>query len=59
MATPANLSAEIEAAEGQVAVSKLGQKSTQRCFDALAASAMRTSAALDRHWRNTRTIGQS
>lgn len=52
----ANLSAEIEAAEAQVTVSRLAQDSTNRLFDALAASATSTSAALDRHWRNARTI---
>lgn len=52
----ANLSAEIEAAEGQVVVSKLVLDSTSNLFNALAASATSRTASLDRHWRNARTI---
>lgn len=52
----ANLAAEIEAAEGQVALLPLVQRATTELFDALAASATARTAALDRHWRNARTI---
>lgn len=52
----ASLSAEIEAAEAQITVRRLIQDSINRLFDALAASATSASAALDRHWRNARTI---
>jgi alkylation response protein AidB-like acyl-CoA dehydrogenase len=52
----ANLSAELEAAEGQIVVSKLVLDSTAGIFNALAASATSTAVSLDRHWRNARTI---
>lgn len=52
----ANLAAEIEAAEGQIVVSKLVLDATANIFNALAASATSTSVSLDRHWRNARTI---
>lgn len=54
--TAANLSAELEAAEGQIIVSKLVLEATAGIFNALAASATSTTASLDRHWRNARTI---
>lgn len=52
----ANLAAEIEAAQGQIIVSKLVLEATSGIFNALAASATSTSVSLDRHWRNARTI---
>ena len=52
----ANLSAELEAAEGQIVVSKLVLDSTAGILNALAASATSTTVSLDRHWRNARTI---
>jgi alkylation response protein AidB-like acyl-CoA dehydrogenase len=52
----ANLAAELEAAEGQIVVSKLVLDATSGIFNALAASATSTSVSLDRHWRNARTI---
>lgn len=52
----ANLAAEIEAAEGQIVVSKLVLDATANIFNALAASATSTSVSLDRHWRNARTV---
>lgn len=54
--TAANLSAELEAAEGQIVVSKLVLEATSGIFNALAASATSSSVSLDRHWRNARTI---
>lgn len=51
-----SLAAEIEAAEGQVALLPIVQRATTEFFDALAASATARSDALDRHWRNARTI---
>ncbi|WP_421696580.1 monooxygenase [Aestuariivirga sp.] len=52
----ANLAAEIEAAEGQVSLLPLVLRATTDLFDALAASATSRKDALDRHWRNARTI---
>lgn len=52
----ANLAAEIEASEAQVVVTKLVIDATSEVFNALAASATSTALALDRHWRNARTI---
>ena len=52
----ASLAAEIEAAEGQVALLPIVQRATTELFDALAASATARTDALDRHWRNARTI---
>lgn len=51
-----NLAAEIEAAEGQVAIVPLVLNATSILFDALAASATSRKDSLDRHWRNARTI---
>lgn len=51
-----SLAAEIEAAEGQVALLPIVQRATTEFFDALAASATVRTDALDRHWRNARTI---
>jgi alkylation response protein AidB-like acyl-CoA dehydrogenase len=51
-----SLAAEIEAAEGQVALLPIVQRATTELFDALAASATARTDALDRHWRNARTI---
>lgn len=52
----ANLAAEIEASEAQIVVTKLVLDATSEVFNALAASATSTALALDRHWRNARTI---
>jgi alkylation response protein AidB-like acyl-CoA dehydrogenase len=48
--------AEIEATAAQIMVSRLVLESTTGLFDALGASATSTSRALDRHWRNARTV---
>lgn len=47
---------EIETAQAQIVVSQLTLGVTTRLFDGLGASATATSAALDRHWRNARTV---
>lgn len=52
----ANTEAELESAQGQVVVSELVLRATTLIFNALGASAVSTSQALDRHWRNARTV---
>ncbi|UUQ65789.1 acyl-CoA dehydrogenase family protein [Pseudomonas fuscovaginae UPB0736] len=52
----ANVDAEIESATAQVVVSELIQRATSELFNALGASDVRQSKALDRHWRNARTV---
>jgi alkylation response protein AidB-like acyl-CoA dehydrogenase len=52
----ANVDAEIESAQAQVVVSELVLRAATHLFNALGASATSTSKALDRHWRNARTI---
>lgn len=47
---------EIETAQAQIVVSQLTLGVTTRLFDGLGASATSTSSALDRHWRNARTV---
>ena len=51
----ANVAAEIESAQAQVAVSELVLGAATELFNALGASGVRANAALDRHWRNART----
>lgn len=48
--------AEIDATAAQITVSRLVLESASDLFDALGASATSTSRALDRHWRNARTV---
>ncbi|GAA2103427.1 acyl-CoA dehydrogenase family protein [Brevibacterium salitolerans] len=48
--------AELASARAQVVVSQLVPAAATRLFDALGASAVREGAALDRHWRNARTV---
>lgn len=48
--------ADIEAAEAQTVVTDLILEATTLVFDALGASATRKDAALDRYWRNARTL---
>ncbi len=48
--------AELESAQSQTVVSDLILGATAVLFDALGASAVLRSAALDRHWRNARTL---
>lgn len=51
-----NITAEIESAKAQIIVSELILKATADLFNALGASAASTTKALDRHWRNARTV---
>ena len=52
----ANIEAELESAQGQVVVSDLVLRASSQLFNALGASAASSSKALDRHWRNARTV---
>lgn len=52
----ANVDAELESAKAQVVVSELIQRATSQLFNALGASDVREGKALDRHWRNARTV---
>ena len=48
--------AEVAAAAGQVVVTELVLRATSDLFDTLGASAAARPKALDRHWRNARTV---
>lgn len=48
--------AELKSAEAQIVVTKLALEASTNLFDGLGASAVSTSQALDRHWRNARTV---
>ncbi len=50
--------AELDAGHAQVLASQLVPAAATQFFDALGASATDRDAALDRHWRNSRTIAQ-
>lgn len=52
----ANITAELESAQGQVVVSKLVLDLTSHLFNALSASAASRAKQLDRFWRNARTV---
>lgn len=52
----ANIEAELESAQGQVVVSDLVLRASSQLFNALGASAASSGKALDRHWRNARTV---
>ena len=52
----ANIDAEIESAKAQVVVAELALRAASDLFNALGASAAREAKALDRHWRNARTV---
>ncbi|WP_147197399.1 acyl-CoA dehydrogenase family protein [Pantoea sp. CCBC3-3-1] len=52
----ANVQAELEAAKAQVIASDLIPRAATELFNALGASDTRVSKALDRHWRNARTV---
>lgn len=61
LASPAEVGALVEASEiesstAQVVVSELVLRATSDLFDALGASATARPLALDRHWRNARTV---
>ncbi|OSN10285.1 monooxygenase [Lonsdalea iberica] len=51
-----NSLAEVEAAQAQVIASELVPRAATELFNALGASDTRVSKALDRHWRNARTL---
>ncbi|KRF14077.1 monooxygenase [Nocardioides sp. Soil797] len=51
-----NEAAEVESATAQVVVTELILKATSDLFDTLGASATSRGKALDRHWRNARTV---
>jgi len=51
-----NLEAEVTSAQAQVVVTRLVLGAVTHVFDALGASAVTTTHALDRHWRNARTV---
>jgi alkylation response protein AidB-like acyl-CoA dehydrogenase len=51
-----NEAAEIESAAAQVVVTELILRATSDLFDTLGASATSRAKALDRHWRNARTV---
>ncbi|MTD25969.1 acyl-CoA dehydrogenase family protein [Erwinia sorbitola] len=52
----ANVLAELESAQAQVIASELIPRAASELFNALGASDTRVSKALDRHWRNARTV---
>lgn len=52
----ANIDAEIESGKGQVVISELVLRAATDLFNALGASAASSAKALDRHWRNARTV---
>jgi len=54
--TEVHLLADIETSQSVTVISKLILEATTVLFDALGASAAKRSTALDRHWRNARTI---
>lgn len=47
---------ELASAQAQIVVGKLALDASTRLFDALGASATSVNLALDRHWRNARTV---
>ncbi|MFZ4831848.1 acyl-CoA dehydrogenase family protein [Rouxiella sp. Mn2063] len=51
-----NITAELDAAKGQVIATEWVQRASSELFNALGASDSRVSKALDRHWRNARTV---
>lgn len=52
----ANVQAEVESARAQVVAVELVTRAATEFFNALGASDTRVSKALDRHWRNARTV---
>lgn len=52
----ANIEAEIRSAQAQVVLSELVPRSATLLFNTLGASAVSRASALDRHWRNARTV---
>ncbi len=52
----ANVLAEVESAQAQAVAVELVTRAATEFFNALGASDTRVSKALDRHWRNARTV---
>lgn len=52
----ANIAAEIESAQGQIVISELVLRAASDLFNTLGASSASSAKALDRHWRNARTV---
>lgn len=52
----ANIEAELESAQGQVALTDLVLRAASQFFNGLGASAASSAQSLDRHWRNARTV---
>lgn len=52
----ANIAAEVDAAKAQAIATELIPKAATELFNALGASDTRADKALDRHWRNARTV---
>ncbi|ROR83105.1 Acyl-CoA dehydrogenase [Plantibacter flavus] len=52
----ANIEAEIRSAQAQVVLSELVPRAATLLFNTLGASAVSRTSALDRHWRNARTV---
>ena len=52
----ANIDAEIESAQGQIVITELVLRAATDLFNTLGASGASSAKALDRHWRNARTV---
>ncbi|WP_085316079.1 acyl-CoA dehydrogenase family protein [Derxia lacustris] len=52
----ANIDAELESAKGQIVIAELVLRAASQLFNALGASSASSARALDRHWRNARTV---
>ncbi|MEN0023149.1 MAG: acyl-CoA dehydrogenase family protein [Microbacterium sp.] len=55
-AQDAVVAAELRSAHAQIVLTDLVPRAATRLFDTLGASAVRSGTALDRHWRNARTV---
>ncbi|MEV4736192.1 MULTISPECIES: acyl-CoA dehydrogenase family protein [unclassified Microbacterium] len=55
-AQDAVVAAELRSAHAQIVLTDLVPRAASRLFDTLGASAVRSGTALDRHWRNARTV---
>jgi alkylation response protein AidB-like acyl-CoA dehydrogenase len=56
LAARAKEAAELASARAQIVTTEVSLRAATQLFDALGASATSTSVALDRHWRNARTV---
>ncbi|KAA0959711.1 monooxygenase [Microbacterium sp. ANT_H45B] len=60
LGTPATedavVAAELRSSQAQIVLTDLVPRAASRLFDTLGASAVRSGTALDRHWRNARTV---